>query len=128
MLNGQLDPAANEIGAFINQIEAQSGKKISTAAATALIAKAQALAAEFLAGIPVTGGVRTGTDVTATVQPIGTMLRDMPKPVHMGNKLIHQAQWDALALQIVQSVGFTTFDYDLYQLPVNTTWEDTVAF
>ena len=56
------------------------------------------------------------------------MLRDMPKPVHMGNKLIHQAQWDALALQIVQSVGFTTFDYDLYQLPVNTTWEDTVAF
>jgi hypothetical protein len=70
----------------------------------------------------VTGGVRTGTDVTATVQPIGTMLRDMPKPVHMGNKLIHQAQWDALALQIVQSVGFTTFDYDLYQLPVNTTW------
>ena len=125
VLNGQLDPAANEMGAFINQVEGQAGKKISAAAATALIAKAQVVTAAFLAGIPVTG---EGTVVAATVQPISTMMRDMPKPVHMGNMLIHQAQWDALALQIVQSVGFTTFDYDLYLLPVNTTWEDTLAF
>ncbi|HEX5635516.1 MAG TPA: hypothetical protein VFY78_00385, partial [Gammaproteobacteria bacterium] len=104
VLNGQLDPAANEMGAFINQVEGQAGKKISAAAATALIAKAQVVTAAFLAGIPVTG---EGTVAAATVQPISTMMRDMPKPVHMGNMLIHQAQWDTLALQVVQSVGFT---------------------
>jgi hypothetical protein len=37
-------------------------------------------------------------------------------------------QWDAIALQIVQSVGFSTFNYDLYKLPANTAWEDTLAY
>ena len=123
-LNGQLDPAANEMDAFINEVEAQAGKKISAAAATALIAKAQVVAAAFLAGIPVTGGEGTVIAATATASVLG----DMSKPTPLGDKLVHQAQWDALALQVVQSVGFTTFDYDLYQLPVNTTWEDTLAF
>lgn len=126
VLNGQLDPAANEMGAFINQVEAQSGKKITAAAATALIAKAQAVTAEFLAGIPVTGV--EGTVVPVTAQPTGTMLGNMSKPIHMGNKLLHQAQWDAVALQIVQTVGFSTFDYDLYLIPANTTWKDTLAY
>jgi uncharacterized cupredoxin-like copper-binding protein len=123
VLNGQLDPAANEMGAFINQVEGQAGKKISAAAATALIAKAQVVTAAFLAGIPVTG---EGTVVAATAT--ASVLGDMSKPTPLGSKLVHQAQWDALALQVVQSVGFTTFDYDLYQLPVNTTWEETLAF
>lgn len=124
VLNGQLGPAANEMGAFINQVEAQASKKISAAAATALIAKAQVVTAAFLAGIPVTGGEGTAVAATATASVLG----DMSKPTPLGEKLVHQAQWDALALQVVESVGFSTFEYDLYQLPVNTTWEDTLAY
>ena len=118
--NGQLDPAANEMGAFINEVQAQLGKKISDAAGTALIAKAQAVAAEFMAGIPVTGG--------ATALPTDAAIGMMSKPTPLGDQLEHQVQWDAVALQIVQSVGFSTFNYDLYQLPANTAWEDTLAY
>lgn len=124
VLNGQLDAAANEMGAFINQVEAQAGKKITAAAATALIAKAQAVAVDFLAGIPVTGGEGTVVPATTTTPALG----DMSKPTPLGDKLVHQAQWDALALEVAESVGLSTFDYDLYQLPANTAWEDTLAY
>ena len=46
----------------------------------------------------------------------------------MGDQLEHQVQWDVIAQQVVQSVGFSTFDYDLYQLPANSAWEDTLAY
>ena len=97
---------------------------ISAAAATALIAKAQVVTAAFLAGIPVTGGEGTAVPATATASVLG----ELSKPTPLGGKLVHQAQWDALALQVVESVGFSTFEYDLYQLPVNTAWEDTLAY
>jgi len=124
--NGQMNPATNEMGAFVNEVQAQVGKKISDAAGTALIAKAQAVAAELMAGIPVTGV--EGTVVPATSESIDSTMGNMPKPSPMGDNLKHQTQWDAIALQVVQSVGFSTFNYDLYQLPANTTWEDTLAY
>lgn len=124
--NGQFTPAANELGAFINQVQAQVGKKISDAAGTALIAKAQAVAVEFMTSLPVTGV--EGTVVPVTSEAIDSMMGNMTKPAPMGDVLKHQTQWDAIALQVVQSVGFSTFNYDLYQLPANTTWEDTLAY
>ena len=126
VMNGQLDAAANEMGAFVNEVQAQLGKKISETAANALIAKAQAVAAELMAGVPVTGG--EGTAVPVTPQPTASTTTSMSKPTPMGDQLEHQAQWDAIALQVVQSVGFSTFSYDLFQLPANTTWEDTLAY
>jgi hypothetical protein len=138
LLNGKINPAANEMGAFINQVQAQSGKKITEPAATALIAKAQEVAAELMAGIPVTGGEKTEvpaptlkpTDVgIPSVTPMPTdATTGLTKPTPMGDLLGHQAQWDALALQVAQTVGFSTFDYDLFQLPANTSWEDTLAY
>jgi hypothetical protein len=124
--NGQIDPAANEMGAFINQVQAQLGKKISDAAGTALIAKAQTVAAALMAGIPVTGV--EGTVVPATAMPTDAAMGNMTKPTPLGDPLEHQAQWDVIALQVVQSVGFSTFNYDLYQLPANATWDDTLAY
>jgi len=126
VMNGQLNPAANEMGAFINEVQAQSGKKITTAASTALIAKAQTVAAELMASVPVTGGEASAVPATALPTDAGT--GKMEKPTPMGDQLEHQAQWDAIALQVVQSVGFSTFTYDLYQLPANTTWESTLAY
>lgn len=123
---GQMDPAANEMGAFINEVQAQSGKKITTEASTVLIAKAQTVAAEFTAGVPVTGA--EATVVPATAMPTDDMMGNMTKPSPMGDNLKHQTQWDAIALQVVQSVGFSTFAYDLYQLPANTAWDDTLAY
>ena len=29
---------------------------------------------------------------------------------------------------MAQTVGVNTFDYDLFQLPANTSWEDTLAY
>lgn len=124
--NGQMNPAANEMGAFINEVQAQIGKKISEPAGTALMAKAQAVAADLMAGILVTGV--EGTMVPATVSPTDSTLGNMSKPTPMGDQLEHQAQWDLIAQQVVQSVGFSTFDYDLFKLPANTTWEDTLAY
>lgn len=126
VLNGQMDPAANEMGAFVNQVQAQTGKKISDAAATALIAKAQEIASALMAGVPVTGGQETL--VPATSQPTEPATGNASKPIPMGNPLEHQMQWDAIALQVAQSVGISTFDYELYQLPANTTWDDTLAY
>jgi hypothetical protein len=124
--DGQFTPAANEMGAFVNEVQAQAGKKISTAAGTALIAKAQTVATELMAGIPVTGV--EGTVVPATSSSIDSTMGNMPKPSPMGDNLKHQTQWDVIALQVVQAVGFSTFNYDLYQLPANTAWEDTLAY
>jgi len=90
-----------------------------------LIAKAQAVAAELMAGVPVTGG--EGTAVPATSQPTDSTVGNISTPAPMGDQLEHQLQWDVIAQQVVQSVGFSTFDYDLYQLPANTSWEDTLA-
>ena len=118
VLNGQTEAAANEMGAFVNEVQAQLGKKIAEPAATALIAKAQAVAAEMLAGIPVTGG---------TVVPTSSTV-DTSKPAPLGNQLEHQMQWDLIAQQVVQSVGLNTFDYDLYQLPADSAWDDTLAY
>ncbi|MBK9926647.1 MAG: hypothetical protein IPP66_15330 [Anaerolineales bacterium] len=126
VMNGQMDPAANEMGSFINEVQAQAGKKISNAAATALITKAQAIAAEFMAGIPVTGD--SGTAIPPTVLPTEATLATMSKPTAMGDQLRHQVQWDAVAQQVVQSVGFSTFDYDLFRLPANTAWENTLTY
>lgn len=123
---GQIDPAVNEMGAFINQVQAQSGKKITTEASDALIAKAEAVATQLMAGIQVTGA--EATVVPATAVPTDAAMEDMSKPAPMGDNLKHEAKWDALALQVVQSVGFSTFVYDLYQLPANTTWDDTLAY
>ena len=118
VMDGQLDTAANEMGAFVNEVQAQVGKKIAEPAATALIAKAQEVAAELMAGIPVTGG---------TVVPTASTL-DTSKPAALGDQLEHQPQWDLIAQQVVQSVGLNTFDYDLYQLPTNSAWDDTLAY
>ncbi|MBC7875864.1 MAG: hypothetical protein H7Y59_01725 [Anaerolineales bacterium] len=117
---GQFDPAANEIKAFVNQVQAQLGKKISEPAATALISKAQEVAAELMAGVPVTGA--------GTAVPTTSSSTNMPKPTPMGDQLEHQPQWDAVALLVTQSVGISTFDYDLYQLPADASWEDTLAY
>jgi len=131
LMNGQLNPASNEMGAFINEVQAQLGKKISEPAATALIAKAQAVAAELTAGVPVTGGEVTATAVTTDTIPQTTdtpVTAELSNPTPMGEQLEHQAQWDAIALQVAQAVGVNTFDYDLFQLPANTSWEDTLAY
>lgn len=126
VMDGQLTPAANEMGAFVNEVQAQVGKKISDAAGAALIAKAQAVAAELMAGIPVTGV--EGTVFPVTSESIDSTMGTMPKPTPMGENLKHQTQLDASALQVVQLVGFSTFNYDAYQLPANTAWEDTLAY
>ena len=120
VMDGQTAAAANEMGAFVNEVQAQLGKKITEPAATALIAKAQAVAAEIMAGVPVTGG-------QGTVVPTASTL-DTSKPAPLGDQLEHQAQWDLIAQQVVQSVGLNTFDYDLYQLPANSAWDDTLAY
>jgi len=44
---GNFNSASGQLGAFINHVEAQQGKKISEAAAAALIAAAQAILAGF---------------------------------------------------------------------------------
>jgi len=125
VLKGQFNPAANEMGAFVNEVQAQFGKKISEAAATALIAKAQEVAAEFMAGVPVTGGEGTAVPSTQSTDPT---MGNLSKPAPLGDQLEHQTQWDVIAAQVVQSVGFSTFKYDLFKLPANTSWEDTLAY
>jgi hypothetical protein len=126
LMNGQVDPAANEMGAFVNQVQAQFGKQISEVAATALVAKAQEMAAAFGIVIPVTGG--DATVVPATALPSDPMTGNLSKPIPMGTQVDHQTQWDAIAAQVTQTVGFSTFNYDLYQLPANTSWDDTLAY
>jgi hypothetical protein len=52
----------------------------------------------------------------------------MSKPTPMGTLVEHQTQWDAFANQVVDAVGFSDFNYDLYQLPENSSWEDILAY
>ncbi len=47
IMNGQLDSAINDLQSFINEVEAQRGKKITNAAADTLIAQAQAIIARL---------------------------------------------------------------------------------
>ena len=150
LMNGDMNAASNEMGAFVNEVQAQLGKKITEPAATALIAKAQEVAAEFLKGIPVTGD--EGTKVpSATVKPTDDgmpsvtpkptddgvpsvtpkpteAMTGLVKPTPMGDQLEHQAQWDVIAVQVAQAAGFSTFDYDIFQLPAGAAWEDTLAY
>lgn len=126
ILNGQGAAAANEFGAFINEVQAQQGKKISTTAANAMITAAQQIIANTLTTIPVTG-------VTATVVPAtvaASIASSTPGSVvtPMGNKAVHEAAWDLVANDVAQSVGFTAFTYDLYKLPANSAWLDTLAY
>jgi len=88
LMDGQIAPSVNEMGAFVNEVQAQAGKKISEAAATALIAKAQAVAAELMAGVPVTGG--EGTAVPVTSQPTDSTVGNISTPAPMGDQLEHQ--------------------------------------
>ena len=138
------DAAANELNAFVNEVQAQQGKKISDTAANALISNAQQLASAIQSGIPVTGGsatpamtettVATETPVVASTQDLSSIpgsdttpgATNLPTP--MGDKLDHQTQWDVIVAQIAQAVGITSFDYDLYKLPANTTWDSTLAY
>ena len=117
VMDGQNTPAANEMGAFVNQVQAQQGKKISDAAATALIAKADEITAGLLAVVPVTGVTETPA----------ASISDMSQPIPMGEQHERQDQWDAIALMVSQSIGISTFDYDLYQIPTSTPWEDVLA-
>jgi hypothetical protein len=126
LMNGQLDPAANEMGAFVHEVQAQAGKKISETAATALIAKAQEMAATLVAVVPVTGG--KATVAPTTTHPIDPTMGKLSKPTPMGTLVEHQTQWDTFAAQVVESVDFSNFNYDLYQLPAQTSWEDILAY
>jgi hypothetical protein len=126
LMNGQLNPAAEEMGAFVNEVQAQAGKKVSATAATALIAKAQEMAAALVAVVPVTGAEATVTP--ATTQTIVPTMESLAKPTPMGTIVEHQTQWDAFANQVVEAVGFSNFNYDLYQLPAQTSWEDILAY
>jgi hypothetical protein len=110
----------------VNEVQVQAGKKISETASTALIAKAQEVVAALVAVIPVTGG--KSTEAVSTALPSDPMPENLSKPIPMGTQVDHQTQWDAFAAQVVQSVGFTTFNYDLYQLPADSSWDDTLAY
>jgi len=132
VLNCQSNPAANELGAFVNEVQAQAGKKISDAAAAALIAKAQALATALNVTIPVTGpdATPTATAVAAASQPPtqATAAGTLSAPTPLGVKLQHQPQWDAIAAQVMTLYGVSTYSYDLYQIPATETWADTLAY
>jgi hypothetical protein len=71
--------------------------------------------------IPVTGE-------TATPEVNASPSTAPQTPTPMGQKLESQAQWDAVALEVAQAAGFSTFESELYQLPDNTSWESTLAY
>jgi len=76
---GDTTPAANQLEAFINEVEAQRGKKITVAAANDLIAKAQAIIAMLrrpAALIPAS----TSTSVPASTSTPVPTLTSTPKP------------------------------------------------
>ena len=130
ILNGQFEAAANQFGALINEVQAQQGKKISAKAATTLIALVQQASAEIQSAVPAIAG--TATSVIATLvsptTPLATSASMPAAPMPRGDKLQHQTQWDTIANSVAKLVGFTTFSYDLYKLPANTTWADTLAY
>jgi hypothetical protein len=132
IMNGQGNAAANELGALINQIQAQQGKKINDKAANALIALVEQTAAEILSGISMT----LATATASTAQPTSSITQPstpftpvtVKTPTPMGDKVQHQAQWDSIASSVAGLVGFSAFNYDLYKLPDNTAWQDTLAY
>jgi len=132
LMNGQNDAAANELGAFINQVQAQQGKKISDKAANALIALVQQTTAEILSGISVafaTATASTAKPTSSTEQPSTPFTPvTVTTPTPMGDKVQHQTQWDSIASSVAGLVGFSTFSYDLYKLPANSAWQDTLAY
>ncbi len=132
IMNGQSDAAANELGAFINQVQAQQGKKISDKAANALIVLVQQTTAEILSGISVTFATATASSaqptssITQPSTPFTPVTVTTPTP--MGDKVEHEAQWDSIASSVAGLVGFNTFTYDLYKLPAKSAWQDTLAY
>jgi hypothetical protein len=126
LMNGELDAAANEMGAFVHEVQAQTGKKINETASAALIAKAEEMAAALVAVVPVTGA--RATAAPTTTHPIDPNMGKLSQPTPMGTLVDHQTQWDAFAAQIVKAVGLNNFTYELYQLPAQTSWEDILAY
>jgi hypothetical protein len=132
IINGQGNAATNELGAFINQVQAQQGKKISDKAAVALIALVQQTTAEILAGLSVTQATATASSAQPTKSTTQPTTSDTPgtvtTPTPLGDMVQHQAQWDSIASSVAGLVGFTNFTYDLFVLPANTAWQDTLAY
>ncbi len=127
MMRGQQTAAGNELGAFINQVQAQQGKKISDLAANALIALAQQVTLDLSAVIPVTGVTMTpSATATQPAPPSTPQVLTLPTP--LGEKQEHQASWNAVAAEVAKSVGFTIYTYDLYQLSAKSAWADTLAY
>lgn len=65
---------------------------------------------------------------TSTSQAESPTADAMQTPTPMGSKVEGQTQWDAMALQVAQAVGFTTSDVEIYQLPANTSWDATLSY
>ncbi len=104
----QVNAAMNQLQAFINQVEAQRGKKISEAAADALIAQTQAIVAQLTPA--------------ETLTPTATPLAHLPESVFLVSlKLpaLQQFKSDAPASLFQQQDTITTIDYaydPLYRL------------
>ncbi len=126
--SGQVNAAINQLQAFINQVEAQRGKKISEAAADDLIAQTQAIIAQ-LAPTPTPTETATPT-LGETITPTSTPpvlsrvegLAYLPESVFaVSLKLLALPQFksDAPASLFQQQNTITTIDYGydpLYRL------------
>jgi len=119
---GQVDAAVSELNAFINEVQAQQGKKISAVAANALIAKIQEVIPGMVSSL-------SATVAAITPQPTASStLVGMTAPIPMGTKLQHQSQWDSTVSLVAGTIGFTNFTYDAYKLPAQTAWKDTLVY
>ncbi len=112
--SGQVNAAMNQLQAFINQVEAQRGKKITVEAADDLIAQTQAIIAQL---------APTDTSSPAeTITPTSTPLAYLPEGVFaVSLKLpaLSQFKSDAPAYLFQQQNTTTTIDYaydPLYRL------------
>lgn len=76
---GDITPAINQLEAFINEVEAQRGKKIAESATNDLIAKAQAIIA-MLRNSAALVPVATSTSVPASTATLAPTLTSTPKP------------------------------------------------
>jgi len=123
--DGQVDAAVNELGAFINQVQAQQGKKISDTAVNALMNKVQETIAAMQPGVSA-----TSTTATTTTQPPApsTLIGPIVAPKPMGDLLPHEPELDKTANEVAVLVGFTDFTYEIYKLPANTAWLDTLKY
>ncbi len=119
---GQFDAAVNQLNAFINEVQAQQGKKVSAAAASALIAGVQEVIAEMESSLPT---------IVAAITPQSTAsstLVGLTAPIPMGTEIEHQSQWDNTISLVAGTIGFTNFTYDAYKLPAQTAWKDTLVY